>query len=517
MNSKSVHVLLLLAGLPAGLALGSPAGELDPAFGDHGRVLLREAPFEEFAGIDVVVDPGSNKLVVVADGYGGDRLLRLNSDGSLDHGFGNQGSVQLDFGGSDLNIGDVQWLPDGKLLIAGALDVYGTPENVIHGSALLARMHADGTPDVSFGNGGRVVLEPGSLFAGLSEILLQTDDRIVVFGTVHRDGRIERVLARYTPDGLLDSSFGNSTTPGVSVINTLGLEVQLAAMVQQSDGNFLMCGDAVSGTAAADSNNIVAIRMHPGGIPDSTFGINGLLLIGGWQDSVRVSACLELADGHVIFVGSAGSGARQRAAAWRMTPDGRLDTGFGTNGMLVLGTNTPSHATALLIMADSSVAVTGSRWMPKGDDWVVWSDMFVSRIDPTDGNIDTEFGHQGMTSVDFGHGVDVSAASPASVVQQTDGKLVVVGSQAYRHDWYYWFNIAVARLDPHGAGSNGWASMIESSVIMPVNGGDANLHLRRTGGSTGQLTVEYRTVAATATAGIYSDSQDNNGYSGNTS
>jgi uncharacterized delta-60 repeat protein len=345
-----------------------------------------------------------------------------------------------------------------------------------------------------------VVLEPRSLFAGLSEILLQTDDRIVVFGTVHRDGRIERVLARYTPDGLLDSSFGNSTTPGVSVINTLGLEVQLAAMVQQSDGNFLMCGDAVSGTAAADSNNIVAIRMHPGGIPDSTFGINGLLLIGGWQDSVRVSACLELADGHVIFVGSAGSGARQRAAAWRMTPDGRLDTGFGTNGMLVLGTNTPSHATALLIMADSSVAVTGSRWMPKGDDWVVWSDMFVSRIDPTDGNIDTGFGHQGMTSVDFGHGVDVSAASPASVVQQTDGKLVVVGSQAYRHDWYYWFNIAVARLDPYGAGSNGWASMIDSSVIMPVNGGDANLHLRRTGGSTGQLTVDYRTVAETATA-----------------
>ena len=499
MKTKLLQVLLL-AGLPVGLALGSPAGELDPAFGDHGRVLLRAAPFEEFASADVFMEPGSNKLLIVGDGYGSDRLLRLNSDGSLDQGFGDQGSVQLDFGGSDLRIGDAHWLPDGKLLIAGTLDVYGTSDNVIHGSALLARFHADGTPDTSFGNGGRAVAAFGGVFEGLSELLVQPDGRIVVFGAVHRDDRTERVLARFTPDGLLDSSFGNSTTPGVSTINVLGLEVQLAAMLRQRDGKLLICGDAAPGPTATGSN-IVAIRTQPAGTPDPTFGNNGMLLIGSSQDPVQISACMELADEHVIFLGSAGTGAHKRAAAWRMTPDGRIDTGFGAGGMLVLATDTPSAATAMLTLADGSVAIAGAQWSPIGFDWFLWSDMFVSRIDPTTGNVDREFGHQGLTAIDFGHGDDISVASPARIMQQADGKLVVVGSQAYRYDWYYWFNIAVARIDPFGAGSNGWASMIDSLVTAPAEGGNANLHLRRTGGSTGQLTVDYRTVAATAMAG----------------
>jgi uncharacterized delta-60 repeat protein len=506
MRSTLIH-LLLLASLPAGPLLGSPAGELDPAFGDHGRVLLRDPPFEELAGVDVIVDPGSGKFLVVGDGYHDDKLLRFNSDGSLDPGFGVQGTAPLDFGDDDLNIYDVERLANGKLLVAGALNVYGTPDNVIHGSALLARMHADGTPDASFGSGGRAVLQLGGVFESISEILLQPDGRIVVFGSTNRTGGDERILARFTQDGALDSSFGNGATPGISVIDVLGVEAQLATIVQQNDGKFLVCGNASLSLAVPDAINIVAIRIQPGGAPDSTFGSNGLLLIGGWQERVAISDCLELADGHVIFLGASGSGERQRAAAWRMAPDGRLDTSFGIGGMRVLDTDTPSAATAMLIMADGSLAIAGSQWKPsdkwQGDNnaWLWWSDMLVARIDATSGAVDRAFGNRGMTVVDFGAHGFASNAMSAGIRQQADGKLLIVGSQVDLYDWYPWYSIAIARVDPYGAGSNGWAGLVDTYAYASPTDNEVQIHLRRTGGSSGQLTVDYRTVDDTATAG----------------
>ena len=508
MKSNFIHVLLLLTGLPAGLALASPAGELDPAFGDHGRILLRYPPFEESAGVEVFADPGSGKLLVVADGYPSDRLLRFNSDGSLDPDFGVRGSAELGLHGESKNLSDVEWLADGKLLIAGASNVYGTPDNVIHGTALLARMLADGTPDESFGSAGRAILQLGGVFESVSRILPQADGRIVVFGSTDRTGSTEGILVRYTQDGTRDARFGNGIIPGVSFIDVAGIDATLAAAVQQSDGKFLICGNARSGAGTPGSIELLAMRIHPDGKPDSTFGNNGMLLIGDWQDSVAVHTCLELADGHIIFAGSTGSDERRRAAAWRMTPDGRLDTGFGANGMLVLDTDTPSAATAMLIMSDSSVAIAGAQWQPShtnsggsiGSLW--WTDMLVARFDPTSGEIDQGFGNRGMTSVDFGADYLLSNAVAANLAQQPDGKLVIVGSQMDDCDnWYCICSIAIARIDPYGAGSAGLASMIDSFAWAPAEGGDVELRLRRTGGSTGQLTVDYTTVAATATAG----------------
>jgi uncharacterized delta-60 repeat protein len=507
MKSTSVSVLLILTGLKVGLALASPAGELDPAFGDHGRILLRDPPFEELAGQDVFVDAGSGKITVVANGYGRDNLLRFNSDGSLDPDFGVQGLAELDLGGDDLQILDVEWLADGRLLIAGAANVHGTPDNVVHGAGLLRRMHADGTPDLSFGNDGRVMLELGGDYEAISDILLQPDGKIVAFGNSDGAGGGEKVVARYTPNGLLDSSFGDSATPGIGVINVPGIGAHLAAVVQQSDGKFLICGIAAPGPAALDRYSLLAIRVQPDGAPDPTFGNDGVQLIGDWQQSVTVSACLELADGHVIFVGSVDEDERQRAAAWRMTPDGRLDTAFGTGGTVVLDTDTPSMATAMLIMADGSVAIAGTQWKPSttwqpdNNAWLWWSDMLVARFDPTSGDIDPGFGHHGVTAVDFGAGRFVSGAYAASLKQQADGRLLVLGAQVDWYDWYPWNSVAIARIDPYGAGSNGVAGLVDTFVSAPAAGGEVALRLRRTGGSTGQLTVDYQTVADAATEG----------------
>lgn len=498
---RLAYLLLAIGSVSVWPVLAAPFGELDPAFGDHGRVLLRDAPFFEVLGVEVFPDPVTGKLLVVADGYGSDRLLRLNSDGSLDSSFGDQGTALLDFGDDDLDIADVKRLPDGALLIAGAMNVYGTPDNVIHGTALLARMHADGTPDLSFGNGGRAVLQLGGPYEAVSSILLQSDGRIVVFGSTNRSGKAERILARFTQNGAPDASFGDVASSNISSIDAAGFEASLTSILQQSDGRFLVCGDARLGGAIENSIKILAMRFLANGTLDLTFGSNGMVLTGTFQDAVNVKTCTQLADGHFIFAGIFGSRALQRAAAWCLTPDGRLDAGFGVRGMTVVNTGMPSAATALVLMADGKLALAGSRWK-----WIdiynaQWSDMLVTTLDPTSGEIDLDFGHLGVTAIDFGSGNDPSHAVSASVRQLPDGKLLVIGSQAEIYDWYYSYSIALTRIDPYGAGSNGWVSIDEGSVQVQAQSGQATLHLRRTGGSTGTLTVDYHTSDGTAVAG----------------
>lgn len=494
-------VLLLAGCLSAVPALGSPAGELDPSFGDHGRILLHESEFEEFRGVDVFVDPASGSLLAVGSGWYGNTLLRFSSDGSVDNTFGNQGVVPLDIGDNSLEILDVEQLGDGKLLIAGAMNVYGDPDNVIHGSGLLARMHRDGSLDESFGSNGRAIFQLGGVYEALSEIMVQADGGIVVLGSTDRTGGIERILARYTENGLPDAGFGNGATPGIGVIDVAGIDANLAAIMQQRDGKFMACGNVADITGSSGSSEVLAIRIRPDGVPDSGFGNNGTISI-AWQESVQIADCLELADGHLIFAGSSGSGEWQRAATMRLASDGRLDASFGNNGIVLLDTDLPSAATKVLVTSDGALAIAGSKWSPR-DDWFSWSDMLVARIDPTSGAIDREFGDRGFTTVDFGSRGYPGVASAARVRQQPDGKLVIIGSQIDLYDnWYPAYSIAITRIDPYGSGSNGWAGLAATYANVPLASDSVTLNLRRTGGSTGQLSVDYRTVDGTATAGV---------------
>jgi hypothetical protein len=106
-----------------------------------------------------------------------------------------------------------------------------------------------------------------------------------------------------------------------------------------------------------------------------------------------------------------------------------------------------------------------------------------------------------MTVVDFGAHGFASNAMSAGIRQQADGKLLIVGSQVDLYDWYPWYSIAIARVDPYGAGSNGWAGLVDTYAYASPTDNEVQIHLRRTGGSSGQLTVDYRTVDDTATAG----------------
>ncbi|MDQ3870790.1 MAG: delta-60 repeat domain-containing protein [Chloroflexota bacterium] len=109
--------------LAASLAIGTgsahaAAGGLDPTFGTGGLVTLVEPGAQRTNR--VVAQPDGKLIVVGRSANSGpvfDGLVRrLNRDGSPDAGFGGDGTVTLDSGGTEATY-DAALQPDGKIVV----------------------------------------------------------------------------------------------------------------------------------------------------------------------------------------------------------------------------------------------------------------------------------------------------------------------------------------------------------------------------------------------------------------
>jgi uncharacterized delta-60 repeat protein len=164
-------------------------GRLDPSFGNGGRVLARVGT------PSTVLIQRDGKIVVVA----GKSLLRYGGDGTLDPSFGVDGKVTNIPGvGNALAI-----QADGKLVVAGTGEGRCNCEDPR--VFMIARWTSDGSPDLSFGRGGKITtaFRAGATADGVAVVGAR---KIVASGTV---GGKDFALARYTSSGKLDGSFGN--------------------------------------------------------------------------------------------------------------------------------------------------------------------------------------------------------------------------------------------------------------------------------------------------------------------
>jgi uncharacterized delta-60 repeat protein len=188
-------------------------GSMDTSFGTGGRVSIAGG-----GATSVALQP-DGKMVLAGAG-----LLRLNADGSQDSAFGTGGQISTSF-----TVGGVVLEPDGSVVVAG-------------GNFALARYDLNGTLDTTFGNNGQVVTDfPG---AGAFGLALQRDGRFVVAGTVAPAGSSSSMaLARYNPNGSLDTTFGAAG----KVVTSFGAgNAGAAAVVVQTDGRIVAAGQSPS-------------------------------------------------------------------------------------------------------------------------------------------------------------------------------------------------------------------------------------------------------------------------------
>jgi uncharacterized delta-60 repeat protein len=112
---------------------------------------------------------------VVAVGVGGPRhqvaVWRLNSDGSLDGGFGRRGVAGFTTVRRAESAEAVALQQDGKIVVAGS----------IGRDMLVARFQPGGAPDTTFGRDGRRIIQLGARDAG-NAVAVQSDGAIVAAG-----------------------------------------------------------------------------------------------------------------------------------------------------------------------------------------------------------------------------------------------------------------------------------------------------------------------------------------------
>lgn len=160
----------------------------------------------------------------------------LARPGDLDTSFALTGKLRLGFGGEPGFGSAVAAQGDGKLVIAGGTGLYGPPSEFA-----VVRFDTNTVLDASFGAEGRVRTNIGSQTNAFANALrIQADGKIVAAGYAYDGTNNQSVfaLARYNPDGSLDTSFGNGGklitdfAPGWPYPHSSAIR----AMVIQNDG-----------------------------------------------------------------------------------------------------------------------------------------------------------------------------------------------------------------------------------------------------------------------------------------
>lgn len=397
------------------LAAGAP-GDLDPSFGIGGKVITDLGDNISALALAVALQ-ADGKVVVAGTGIGATEevlLVRYNPDGSVDIGFGTNGQVATGLtrgiSGTFLIDPAVIVQPDGKIVVAAT--ILGTTHATDFDFAL-ARFNPNGSPDETFGSGGKVatnfVLDAQNRgFAeGAQALHLQPDGKLVAAGPFGFMASLPTgfALARYNLDGTLDPTFGVAGKVTTDFTDIASADVFAKALVLQDDGKLIAAGSAGAGA------DFALARYNSNGSLDATFGTGGRVLT-NFGGTGRLYALVRQPDGKLV-----GAGTPSFTLA-RYNSDGTLDVSFGTDGKVTTDVGSGgSSAFALALQSDGKLVAAGGGLAQGG----LGQGLALARYN-VDGSLDTTFGTGGeVVSPDVGF---VAFA----LVVQPDGKLVAAGA-----------------------------------------------------------------------------------------
>ena len=228
-------------------------------------------------------------------------MERYFPNGAIDNSFGvngiakiwipeenNEMSVDVS---SDV-VGIAIW-SDGKIVIGGDYNVDSE-----HGR-FAARFMDDGNIDTSFNHSGVAV---NTQVTFTSAFALQPDGKVLLGGTeiFNPDNIAPYLLLRFNTDGSLDSTFDST---GIAALSwEAGEENKVYNLSVQNDGKIIASGTAFS--IPDNKYNFALIRCTPEGKVDSSFGVNGRLLIPIRSGEEGCSAIAFQSDGKILGVGS---------------------------------------------------------------------------------------------------------------------------------------------------------------------------------------------------------------------
>jgi uncharacterized delta-60 repeat protein len=328
-----------------------PDGTLDPSFGTGGiaRTDFGGGRSDRAAAVALdsagrIVVAGTSQNTATSGGkFALAALARYLPNGSLDRSFGTNGRELTDLGAGDSEVNAMAIDSLGRIVVAGRRYRYHDMFNSY--DFLVARFEADGGLDPSFGTGGTTTTDFGQIDIAHA-VALDSQGRIVAAGESEFE-TASFVLARYTPDGMLDTSFADQGRAGASFPGDSYEDLAHAVTVDEQDRIL------AAGTAVGDSGSDFALaRYDTGGNLDPSFGTSGTVTT-SFTDYADAYALLVDDQGRIVAVGTNSTGPVAQFALARYGAEGYLDASFGTEGRVTTPFGRSKHAGATAAALDS--------------------------------------------------------------------------------------------------------------------------------------------------------------------
>ena len=447
---------------------GDWAGDLDQTFGNRGLVAPSVPGAAAEANAVAVQSDGKTVLAGYAHN-GTDRdfaLVRLNVDGSLDTGFGDEGRVVTAIGSGNDEARAVAIDSEERIVVAGNAFVANRDFAV-------ARYLPSGELDATFSDDGMATTNFGAN-DDVYAVLVDSEDNIVVAGQAGLDFGV----LRYTEAGELDATF---STDGMHTEDVGGTDgARAAAFVGEKIllGGFATNNNGTPAVTTDDHTDMALLQLTAGGAPDTDFSTDGMHTVNlsaTARPNDGINSLTIQGDNKIIAVGYTGVGNKTLAIA-RFTAAGALDTTFGgdlnsdstpdgfttsalrgefhaafvnSNGSIVavgasagatvLARYTAAGAADTTFGSSSNILVTTSlagfaqAAALRHSGGIVTGGYvtnsanreFVAAAFNLDGSADTTFGVAGVTATRFGAGNTRIEAN--AVALQDDGKAVLAG------------------------------------------------------------------------------------------
>jgi uncharacterized delta-60 repeat protein len=404
---KNIFSLILILYTMAAAFAQPP--QVDLTFNGNGRSVIEFTPNTDtvsevlFQSTGKIVLAGtSNKDTFSTAQTSYFALTRLNTDGTLDTTFGNQGKVSTDFSPlahqDDVYAAALQ--PDDKIVLAGFI-------HITQGGNLLwavMRFNPDGSVDNSFGTDGKVTLSlVGSPSNQAYAVTVAPSGELVVAGTYWNGNSLQTGVVRLSSTGSVLGTMTNFQDTGAGGYNRPN------AVRVQPDGKIVTGGYFNPG--GQNVYNIKLVRFNPDGSPDTSFGTGGAV----WENAGinEVINDIELQpDGRIVACGTRSND----FLVMRFLPNGQLDPSFGTNGRAVTSFSSSYAIPEMVVRPNGKILLAGRSV----------NNIAVAYYN-ADGSPDTSFNGTGKLVFNFPIGQFVI---PADVAVDNVGRVVLGGASS---------------------------------------------------------------------------------------
>ncbi len=409
------------------LARYDGAGNLDPNYGTGGLAFPVTTNIVQGGG-SLVID-SAGRAVAASSSNGSMGAQRFNTNGSYDLSFGSGGTASIapsrDYDYYERSTG-IGLQSDGSIVVGGSSRKGAS--HSFSATSLVSGFSNNGvlkSGPAGFGSSSGGVSSgfawnsfgAGAGHASFISLVVQPDNKIVasgVYSNLEQASIGMPIVARFTSDGLLDTTFNGSgysifsppgVGPGASIFNGHG-----GSLALQPDGKIVVTSAVIAG----NGKDALVARYLPNGTLDTGFGGGlGYTLLdvdGSTTKTTELGKGLALLpDGKILVVCdvSFDDDSTWAIGAFRLNVDGSRDGSFGGAGFKI-GGRAPFasgylSARNVAVRTDGSIVVAGSS-RANNNDYPMLMRFFddsvpTAIVTPTSGLVTSEVGGQSSFTV----------------------------------------------------------------------------------------------------------------------